>query len=278
MRQPTRSFRTLCLVATLATLPLVGCTTYQGPSPSDFDKVRNDPNLSMSEKNAKMEQMAESADFYAPNYGLIFGLVGAGVLLLIGRSVVMRRLEEASTGKSRPAKKPDQSAKQKPKAAPPAPNPAAKAEPGKVDDGPVKLPASQLEVDALPFEERGTSFFTARPAPADMLEYADIETGIWIHSVVCTREEAQQVAIGKIPLIRAFTVGDKTAPWYDWDGFNPYDNYWDAMSGDWRVGGARAIACWISLDQCDPALKGYYMGSRDEEEEERTPAGTAGAR
>jgi len=31
------------------------------------------------------------------------------------------------------------------------------------------------------------------------------------------------------------------------------------MEGNWFVDGARAIACWLSLDLCNERLRGYYM-------------------
>lgn len=270
MKRSTRSVIAISVIGILAVFGTVGCMTYQGPSQADFDRVNNDPNLSQDQKDEKMEQLADSANYYAPNYLLIGSLLVLAVGLYVGGTAVRRRMENGESGrKGRPAKASSSKPQMKKSSAPAPAPPAAQSEPV------FKLPETQDEIDALPFEERGTSFFTARPAPASALVYADIEAGIWEHSVVCTREEARQIAEGDIPRIRAFTVGSKTAPWYEWQDFNPYHHYMDAMAGDWRVNGVRAIACWMTLDQCHPELKGYYSGSFSDGDEE--PAAQAEA-
>jgi len=78
---------------------------------------------------------------------------------------------------------------------------------------------------------------------------------------MATDQEEAQVENGQIPMVRSFTVGTQTAPWYEWEDFNPYDHYWEAIDGDWRVDGIRAIACWLPLSECNPRLKGYYMAA-----------------
>ena len=207
-----------------------------------------------------MDKMAqENADAaYTPNYGMVGTILVIGIGLFGAASVLRRK--RSTTVASSPGKGAKVDPKKSAKASP-APSLYSQKQP--VEPAPTveRLPANQAEVDALEFEERGTSFFTARPVPGGILIYTPIQVGNYLHKVMATDQEYNQVENGQIPMVRAFTVGDKTAPWYEWEDFNPYDHYWEAMDGDWRVDGVRAIACWLPLDQCNPRLKGYYMNA-----------------
>lgn len=135
----------------------------------------------------------------------------------------------------------------------------------------VKIPSNQREVDALPFDERGASFFTSRPYPSAMLTRAYITVGGKEHRIVCTTEEAEQINTGARPMVRAFTIDGRTEPWYYWEMYNPFGNYWAAMNEEWLPGGKRAIVCFVPLDEVDPQLPGYYSKG-DKKEAAEVPA------
>ena len=114
-------------------------------------------------------------------------------------------------------------------------------------------------------DQRGASFFTSRPLPIDALTEVTILVGSRYRSVLATQEEAAKCSDGRPPLVRAFTVHGRTMPWYEWEGYEPYANYYAARFLDWQCFGSDVIASWMTTDKCDPRLRGYSGESVEDE-------------
>ncbi|MGO8671249.1 MAG: hypothetical protein ACLQVD_07800 [Capsulimonadaceae bacterium] len=131
--------------------------------------------------------------------------------------------------------------------------------------GPVKpeipIPKNQAEVDALPFDKRGASFFTSRPMPSEALCRTYITLGDRQNRINATHQEAEMILRGESMRVWSFTIDGVTAPWYAWEEYNPFDSYMAAREGEWRPGGRLAISCWLPVEDCDPSLDGYYVPS-----------------
>lgn len=235
----------------------VNKSDYMGAAPSS--------KLSRADRMQMMQEAGEASD---PNDGTVtvnwplavvtvFGITFMAVAFVVRQRVMTAPPVPSTLGgrsaKSSPAKSTKPSKPQVAVTASPPPVRAVAAEP--VVD---KIPENQAEVDAMAYDERGASFFSSRPIPRSRLVNVVINLGGHEHRVAATEQEAEQVKAGKLPKIRAFTVGDRTEPWYAWEEYNPFESYWAALDGEWRPGGQRAIAIQIPLESCDPTLKGYY--------------------
>jgi hypothetical protein len=138
-----------------------------------------------------------------------------------------------------------------------------------------RLTENQNEVDAIPLDRRGVSFFTSRPLSLDELSEVTVVVGNRKRVVLATQEEAADIDAGQTPLIRAFTVNGRTSPWYEWEKYDPYRDYWTADNQEWRGFVDGAIACWIAPDDCPSRVTGYYA-SEDEDEDEDVSDATHG--
>jgi hypothetical protein len=239
-------------------------------------KISMDPTLTDAEKQQKLRELgvAVGGVGISPEYLTSATILALGLVLLTTVTTAKRRKEAAS----QPARRPQGSKTSKPSAGTFTMSPGS-TRPGSPvgtvsssvvaqppQPAPERLPENQAEVDAMPYDTRGASFFTSRPLPSDKLIITKIRVGEFEHRVVATRQEADKIEAGNMPLVRAYTIGDVTAPWYEWSEYNPFDHYWAAMDGDLRIDGKRAIGCWMPLDKCNPRLTGYYKSSKDDRE------------
>lgn len=107
---------------------------------------------------------------------------------------------------------------------------------------PAPLPTGQDQVQAVPEEQRGVSFFSSRPAPVSQLVPVTIMVNGQPRQVMATPDEAAEIQRGQMPPIRSFNVGGQSVPWYAYQNYDPYRDYWTYQNNGWRgiLGGAVA--------------------------------------
>jgi hypothetical protein len=226
-------------------------------------QIASDPTLSLSEKLHRMQAVENKpSPLIAPAI-----LLATGSLLLVGTLIVKRRNSPTSALRRDPIVKQSSQSPSKPAYKPaavaaPAPNyPLQRQQP---EPTVAKLPESQEDVEAIEPENRGVSFFTSRPLPFDALVDVTVVVGQREHIVLATAQEAGQVAAGQTPRVRAFTVDGQTLPWYVWEKYDPYRDYWTAVKREWNGFGNGAIACTITAESCPSRLSGYFASEDDD--------------
>ncbi len=113
---------------------------------------------------------------------------------------------------------------------------------------PVPLPATQQQVQSVAPEQRGVSFFSSRPAPIGGLVPVTLTVDGQSKTVMATPEEADMVRRGQIPAIRSFNVGGQPIPWYAYQSYDPYNDYWTYQNNGWRGVAGGAIAGFIGAE------------------------------
>ncbi len=96
----------------------------------------------------------------------------------------------------------------------------------------------QQEVDSIPEGDRGVSFFSGQPLPASQLIPVTIVIGGKKRTVMASRDEANAIARGETPNVRAFPdeQGQYT-PWYENRRYDPYRDYYGGWGGGYGRGG-----------------------------------------
>jgi tetratricopeptide (TPR) repeat protein len=86
----------------------------------------------------------------------------------------------------------------------------------------------QEEIEQVPVEERGVSFFSGQPMPASQLVPVTIVIQGRRRTVMATPEEAAAIARGETPSIRVFQdpVTRRNVPWYENRNYDPYRDYY----------------------------------------------------
>ncbi|GAB4455258.1 MAG: hypothetical protein OHK0029_11080 [Armatimonadaceae bacterium] len=87
---------------------------------------------------------------------------------------------------------------------------------------------AQKELEALPAEERGVSFFSGRPMPASTLVPVTAVIAGHKRTVMATPEEAEMIRNGEMPPIRSFKDPEtgRYIPWYENRRYDPYRDYY----------------------------------------------------
>jgi len=258
---------------------LVGAGCAHQPTPDDYRRIESDNALSPAQKDDAIVALSHSSGFSPVQAGVL----AVGVVLLVGALIARRRTTPTAAPAVRaigqrnppPAKsvaKPVAKSAAKPvsKAAGPTPGPGQSPYRAQQEAPVERLPESQKDVDAIPAENRGVSFFTSRPLPLNRLAEVAVVVGEREHVVLATPQEADQVAAGQTPRIRAFTVGGSTVPWYAWERYDPYRDYWTAMKQEWRGFSDGAIACTIAAEDCPPRLTGYFASEDNDQGEDES--------
>ena len=125
---------------------------------------------------------------------------------------------------------------------------------------PPPLPDSQRAVDAVPASQRGVSFFSGRPAPLGSLVPVTLTLGSQSRQVLVTPDEADELRQGRMPEVRAFESGGQSVPWYAYNGYDPYRDYWRYENSGWgSVNGF--LAGYVAADLLGGLLMpSYGMG------------------
>ena len=105
--------------------------------------------------------------------------------------------------------------------------------PGDAAFRPPPLPDSQPAVEAIPAKQRGVSFFSGRPAPVSSLVPVTLTLGGQSRQVLVTPDEADELRQGRMPQVRSFQTGGQSVPWYAYNGYDPYRDYWRYQNSGW---------------------------------------------
>ncbi|MBC8141475.1 MAG: hypothetical protein H7Y38_08550 [Armatimonadetes bacterium] len=101
----------------------------------------------------------------------------------------------------------------------------------------------QREVEAIPKNERGVSFFSGQPMPKSELVPVTMVIDGQKRTVMATRSEAAQIMRGETPAVRAFDDGrGNYVPWYESRGYDPYHSYY----GGYGMGGS-GLGTFVNL-------------------------------
>lgn len=115
---------------------------------------------------------------------------------------------------------------------------------------------------AVPEKERGVSFFSSKPAPISRLVPVTINVDGVDRQVLATPSEAAEIAKGQIPAVRSFQVNGRVVPWYMYDGYDPYRDYWQYQRSGWSDLAAGAVAGFIGAELIDSLFsRPAYAGS-----------------
>ena len=126
---------------------------------------------------------------------------------------------------------------------------------------PPPLPDSQPQVDAIPQKQRGVSFFSGRPAPLSSLVPVTITLGGQSRQVLVTPAEADELRQGRMPQVLAFQQGGQSLPWYAYDSYDPYRDYWRYENSGWGGLGTGLVAGFVGAELLDGLLTpSYGMG------------------
>lgn len=100
----------------------------------------------------------------------------------------------------------------------------------------------QRDIEQIPMDQRGVSFFSGRPMPSDVLIPVTVIIAGQRRTVMASPEEAAVIQAGRMPPVRAFhdpSTGGYV-PWYEFSAYDPYRDYY-AYDG-------RLIAASIMMD------------------------------
>ncbi|MDX1934667.1 MAG: tetratricopeptide repeat protein [Capsulimonadales bacterium] len=115
----------------------------------------------------------------------------------------------------------------------------------------------QADLEALPPEARGVSFFSGRPMPSDELVPVRIVIDGQTRTVMATREEAEQIRRGETPSVLAFRdENGRTVPWYEHRSYDPYRDYYGGTAGLLATGTLINVLTLSAL--LGPGLYGGY--------------------
>lgn len=113
----------------------------------------------------------------------------------------------------------------------------------------------QAEINQIPADQRGVSFFSGRPLPASDLIPVNIVVQGQKRTVMASREEAESIRRGQTPQVRAFP-GDngQYVPWYEHRNYDPYRDYY----GGW--GYSSGVGSFVDLYLLSNLLGGGMFG------------------
>ncbi|MCW3062623.1 MAG: hypothetical protein JWQ02_4444 [Capsulimonas sp.] len=125
---------------------------------------------------------------------------------------------------------------------------------------PEPLPVSQPEVEAIPQNQRGVSFFSSQPAPLNNLVPVTITVNGESRQVLATPEEADDLRRGQMPQVRAFNVNGQQVPWYAYNQYDPYRDYWHYQNSGWGGFGGGLLAGWVGAEVLGSLFAPHYGG------------------
>ncbi|MEO7717761.1 MAG: hypothetical protein ABIY70_16295 [Capsulimonas sp.] len=125
---------------------------------------------------------------------------------------------------------------------------------------PEPLPASQPEVESIPQNQRGVSFFSSQPAPLNNLVPVTITVNGESRQVLATPEEADDLRRGQMPQVRAFNVNGQQVPWYAYNQYDPYRDYWHYQNSGWGGFGGGLLAGWVGAEVLGSLFAPHYGG------------------
>jgi hypothetical protein len=124
---------------------------------------------------------------------------------------------------------------------------------------PQPLPGTQQDVSAIPASQRGVSFFSSQPAPLGSLVPVTVTINGQSRQVLATPEEADELRQGRMPQVRSFQVNGQTVPWYGYQQYDPYRDYWGYQNSGWGGFGTGVAAGWIGAELLDSLFAPRYF-------------------
>ena len=78
--------------------------------------------------------------------------------------------------------------------------------------------------------------------------------------VLATPEEADELRQGRMPQVRAFNVSGRNVPWYEYDQYDPYRDYWRYQNSGWGGFGGGIAAGFIGAELLDDLFAPHRYG------------------
>ena len=125
---------------------------------------------------------------------------------------------------------------------------------------PKPLPETQREVNAVPTNQRGVSFFSSRPAPIGSLVPVTVTINGQSKQVLATPEEADELRRGRMPQVRTFDVQGQRVPWYAYNQYDPYNDYWRYQNSGWGGFGGGVVAGLVGAELMGDLFSPRYYG------------------
>jgi uncharacterized membrane protein YgcG len=123
---------------------------------------------------------------------------------------------------------------------------------------PPPMPQNQQQVNAIPQDQRAVSFFSGQPAPLGSLVPVTITVGGQPRQVYATPQEAEELRRGQMPQVRAFNVGGQYVPWYSYNAYDPYRDYWQNQNQGWGGFGSGALAGFVGAELLNDLTRPNY--------------------
>ena len=91
---------------------------------------------------------------------------------------------------------------------------------------PAQITNAQTDWNTMPTNERGVCFFCSRPCLLRELTPVTVPIGGRARQVLACPQDLTAVRAGNLPPIRAFERNGQQVPWYAYDRYNPYHDYY----------------------------------------------------
>lgn len=116
--------------------------------------------------------------------------------------------------------------------------------------------AMQEEIENIPADQRGVSFFSGQPLPSSELIPVTIVVQGQKRTVMASREESAAIARGETPQIRAFRDDSGNySPWYERRDYDPYRDYYGNRG---MFSGTDFVSLFLLSQMMGPSLYGGY--------------------
>jgi hypothetical protein len=135
---------------------------------------------------------------------------------------------------------------------------AARLKPVEAVQTPQERDLLQHAVEEIPENERGVSFFSGRPMPMRDLVPVQIVIQGQKREVLATRDEAEAIARGETPNIRAFEQDGRYVPWYENRNYDPYRDYYGGWGGFGGGGFGSLVNLYLLTHMFGGGLFGGY--------------------
>ena len=66
--------------------------------------------------------------------------------------------------------------------------------------------------------------------------------------VLVTPQEADELRQGRMPQVLAFQQGGRYIPWYEYNGYDPYNDYWRYENAGWGGFGPGLVAGFVGAE------------------------------
>ena len=96
---------------------------------------------------------------------------------------------------------------------------------------PAQVTSAATTWNTIPPRERGVCFFCSRPCLLRELTPVTVPIGGNARRVLACPQDYATIQSGSLPQIRAFMVGARPVPWYAYNRYNPYDDYYPGGYG-----------------------------------------------